>query len=120
MEGRLLGEGTHLVVDTVAWAGHIPKDSQSSCPVKNRDQNFPQTEKNKGAYIQWNLRIMDTFGTSHFVLYREVVLSSEVKMYKREVASKYVLYRDIFPSCLLGVSFFIRGSIYRRGQSCKT
>ena len=22
--------------------------------------------------IQWNLRIVDTFGTSHFVLYREV------------------------------------------------
>ena len=30
---------------------------------------------------QWNLPIMDTFETSHFVLYREVVLYSEVKMY---------------------------------------
>ena len=28
--------------------------------------------------LQWNLRIMDTFGTSHFVLYREIVLSLEV------------------------------------------
>ena len=31
--------------------------------------------------IQWNLRIMDTFGTNHFVLDRNVVLSLEVKMY---------------------------------------
>ena len=31
--------------------------------------------------IQWNLRISDTFVTSRFVLYKEVVLSLEVKMY---------------------------------------
>ena len=30
--------------------------------------------------IEWNLRIMNTFGTTDFV-YREVVLSLEVKMY---------------------------------------
>ena len=31
--------------------------------------------------VQWSLRIVDIFGTSHFVLYREVLLSSDVKMY---------------------------------------
>ena len=36
---------------------------------------------NKQDILQWNLRIMDMFGTSHFVLYREVVLPLEVKMY---------------------------------------
>ena len=34
------------------------------------------------------------FGTSHFVLYRDVVLSSEVKMY-REGTSKCVLCRKV-------------------------
>ena len=40
---------------------------------------------------------MDTFGTSHFVLYREVVLSSEVKMYwyNSEVPQS-LLYREVF------------------------
>ena len=31
-------------------------------------------------FIQWNLQIMDMFGTSHFVLYRDVILSLEVKI----------------------------------------
>ena len=41
-------------------------------------------------YVQWSLSITDTFGTSQFVLYREVVLSLEVKMYEynREGTSK--------------------------------
>ena len=43
---------------------------------------------------------MDTLGTSHFVLYREVVLSSEVKIiilqYNREETSKCVHYRVVF------------------------
>ena len=30
-------------------------------------------------YIQWNLCITDTFGTEYLVLYKEVVLSSEVQ-----------------------------------------
>ena len=31
---------------------------------------------------KWNLQlIMDMFGISHFVLHREVVLSSEIEMY---------------------------------------
>ena len=44
-------------------------------------------------------------GTSHFVLYREVVLSSEVKMYwyNREGTSKCVLYREVFFIQLLRV-----------------
>ena len=50
---------------------------------------------------------MDTFGTSRFVLYREVFLSLEVKMYQynRERTLKCVLYREVF--LLFGVS---RGS----------
>ena len=41
--------------------------------------------------------LCDTFGTSHFVLYREVVLSSDVEMYwyNRQVTSKCVLYRGV-------------------------
>ena len=40
---------------------------------------------------------MDTFGSGHFVLYREVVLSSEVKMYwYNSEATSSVLYREVF------------------------
>ena len=41
---------------------------------------------------------MDLLGPALFVLYREVVLSLEVKMYyyNREKASKCVLYREVF------------------------
>ena len=55
---------------------------------------------------------MNAFGTSHFVHYREVVLSSEAIMYRynREVTPKSVLYGDFFLLCpLFGVSI-IRGS----------
>ncbi len=31
--------------------------------------------------VQWNLRIVDTLGTQHFVLCREVLLLSEVILY---------------------------------------
>ena len=51
--------------------------------------------------------------TSHFVLYREVVLSLEVKLYlcSRERASKCVLYRKVFlvvPVSIIGGSTVFR------------
>ena len=54
---------------------------------------------------------MDTFGTSDFVLYREVVPSLEVKMYQynREGTSECVLYREVF-----SIVSFIQSVLYQR------
>lgn len=49
-----------------------------------------------------NLQVMDTFRTSHFCpLYREIVLSSEVKMYKGPQNIRKVFFYHVDTLCSL-------------------